>query len=72
MNPDEALADRIKKEQEKFPKLPPKYVGFTIKFKSFWIWMNLFNIAMSGAMIYGSVAILGREHDQQTTSYQQC
>ncbi len=62
-DPEAALIERVKAEQEKYPKLPPKYVGFTIKFKGFWMWMNIFNILMSSGMIYGSVAILNRPHD---------
>ncbi len=62
-DPEAALIVRVKAEQEKYPKLPPKYVGFTIKFKGFWMWMNIFNILMSSGMIYGSVAILNRPHD---------
>ena len=62
-DPDAALLERVKAEQEKYPRLPPKYVGFTIRFRSFWLWLNIFNILMSGGMIYGSVAILRRPHD---------
>ena len=42
-------------------RLPDKYVGFTIRYKCFWIWINLFNIATSVAMATGGVMILGQE-----------
>ena len=53
-------------------RLPDKYVGFTIRYKCFWIWINLFNIVTSIAMATGGVLILGMESDQSTLSYQQC
>ena len=53
-------------------KLPDKYVGFTIRYKCFWIWMNLFNIFTSIAMAVGAVEILSADQDQSTMSYQQC
>ena len=69
---DEELQVRIKAEQAKFPGLPPKYVGFTIKFKCFWIWVNIFGILSSAAMAAGSILILGREHEEVSMSYQEC
>ena len=42
-------------------KLPDKYVGFTIRYKCFWIWMNLFNIFTSIAMAVGAVEILSAD-----------
>ena len=51
-------------------KLPDKYVGFTIRYKCFWIWLNLFNIATSIAMAVGGALILSQDQDQSTLSYQ--
>ena len=81
---EEALQERIDAELERVngpkndagirenAKLPDKYVGFTIRYRCFWIWINLFNIATSVAMSTGAVMILGLESDQSTMSYQQC
>ena len=75
LNTEEALQERIEAEIERIngPKddkgirenarLPDKYVGFTIRYKCFWIWLNLFNIATSIAMATGAVLILGQDQD---------
>ena len=42
-------------------KLPDKYVGFTVRYKCFWIWLNLFNIATSIAMALGGAMILSAD-----------
>ena len=60
---DADLEERVKAEQAKFPNLPPKYVGFTIRYKCFWIVMNLIGILTSAAMGAGSVMIMKRDHD---------
>ena len=52
--------------------MPPKYVAFTVKFKSFWIWLNIFNFLTSGLMAFGGVRILKREQDQSSVNYMEC
>ena len=69
---DRDMEARVKAEQHKFPNLPAKYVGFTVKFKCFWIWINVISLLMSAGMATGSVLILGREHDQKSIAYQEC
>ena len=71
LNTEEALKEKIEAEIERLngPKddkgvrekggLPDKYIGFTVRYKCFWIWLNLFNIATSIAMAVGAVLILG-------------
>ena len=75
LNTEEALKEKIEAEilrvngpaDEKGirenARLPDKYVGFTVRYKCFWIWLNLFNIATSIAMASGAVLILGMEQD---------
>lgn len=46
--------------------MPKKYIKFTVKFKCFWIGMNVFNILSSLAMCAGSVLILGEDKDDDT------
>ena len=43
------------------PNTPYQYIKFTVKFKCFWIWMNMFNIIASIGMALGGVMIMGRE-----------
>ena len=72
-DPDEALKAKIKAEQEKYPNMPPKYVAFTIKWRCFWLVVNLIGIAASVGMAVGSVMILGRENDdKENTFYLAC
>ena len=73
LNTEEALKEKIEAEilrvngpaDEKGVRengrLPDKYVGFTVRYKCFWIWLNLFNIATSIAMACGGVLILGQD-----------
>ena len=49
---DEATNKRLNR------KLPDKYVAFTVRYKCFWIWLNLFNVATSIAMAVGGSMIL--------------
>ena len=69
---DADLDARVKAEQAKFPNLPPKYVGFTVKFKCFWIWINVFGILSSIAMASGSLMILGADQKANSFAYQEC
>ena len=71
-DPEQAMDDKVKAEQEKYPNMPPKYVRFTVKFRCFWAMLNVFNIIASMGMAAGSVLILGREHDPKTQVYQEC
>lgn len=66
---EQALKLRIKAEQERFASMPPKYVAFTVRYGTFWLVLNLFNIIASIGMAIGCVKILGREHDQTSISY---
>ena len=73
LNTEEALKEKIEAEILRLngPKdekgvrekggLPDKYIGFTVRYKCFWIWRNLFNIATSIAMAVGAVLILGED-----------
>ena len=38
--------------------MPDRYVNFTQKYKKEWIWTNLFVMACSGGMGFGSMVIL--------------
>ena len=71
-SPDEALKKRIDEEVAKYPRMPAKYVAFTLKFKTFWFWLNIFNIVTSGVMAFGGVRIMKREQDAQSLSYKEC
>jgi len=66
------LDAKIKAEQEKYHRMPPRYVAFTIKHKVFWKWLNVFNFVSSGAMAYGTVKILNVEHDSSKFIEIQC
>ena len=52
--------------------MPPRYVGFTVKHRKFWILLNLFLIGASVGMAYGSVKLLNRDRVQTSVAYQQC
>ena len=62
----------IEKGVREHPKLPDKYLAFTVRYKCFWIWINIFNILTSIAMAVGAVMILNIDVVPSSTSYQQC
>ena len=50
---------KVKAEVAKYPRIPAKYVAFTVRFKCFWIGVNVLGILTSTAFAAGSVLILG-------------
>ena len=70
--PEEKMKRLVKAEQDRFPRMPPRYVGFTVKHKRFWILLNLFLLFASAGMAVGSVKILGRDREQKSVTYQNC
>ena len=69
---DSALEERILREQEKYHRMPPRYIGFTIRYRSFWLGLNVFNLLSSAAMAYGCIAILGREREAESFEHLEC
>ena len=66
------MEDQIKKEQGMYVRMPPKYIAFTIKFKKFWILLNLISIASSCVMAWLGVRVNTREYEQKSVGYQEC
>ena len=54
----EEMKARITAEQAKYDSMPPLYIRFTIRFRCFWILLNIFNIVTSVLMGMGTVLIL--------------
>ena len=54
----EEMKARIAVEQAKYDSMPPRYIRFTIRFRCFWVLLNIFNIVTSVLMGMGTVLIL--------------
>ena len=52
--------------------MPKKYIKFTVKYRAFWVWMNVFNILTSIAMCMGSVMILNDKEELDLIAFPEC
>ena len=68
-NPEEAMRKKIDAEVAKYHRMPKKYIGFTIKYRCFWLVLNLISLSSQGVMAWLGVRVLNNEHEQQSVVY---